>query len=86
MLGILAVTSEYTTGMIGATFSAVPQRRTVLAAKTAVFSVTALIVGVVSCLGAYFAFEAVLTDDSMSSSIGDPGVLRAVVGAAATSR
>jgi len=80
VLGVLVITSEYGTGMIRATFSAVPQRWTVLAAKTVVFSLTAIAVGVISCFGAYYAFEAFLTDDSISSSIGDPGVLRAVVG------
>ena len=80
VLGVLVITSEYSTGMIRATFSAVPQRRTVLFAKTVVFSVTAITVGIISCFGAYYAFEAFLSDDSMSSSIGDPGVLRAVIG------
>ena len=37
-LGVLAVTSEYATGMIRTTMAAVPQRRTLLAAKTAAFS------------------------------------------------
>lgn len=80
VLGVLAITSEYSTGMIRATFGAVPQRRTVLAAKTAVLTVAALAVGILSCFGAYFAYEAALSDSSMSSSLGDPGVLRAVIG------
>ncbi|MEV5530199.1 ABC transporter permease [Streptomyces prunicolor] len=80
VLGVLVMTSEYSTGMIRATFSAVPQRRTVLVAKTVVFSVTAIVVGIVSCFGAYFAYEAALSDSSMSSSLGDPGVLRALIG------
>jgi ABC-2 type transport system permease protein len=80
VLGVLVITSEYSTGMIRATFSAVPQRRTVLAAKATVFVATALVVGVVSSFAAYFAFATLLTEDSMRSSIGDPGVLRAVTG------
>lgn len=80
VLGVLAVTAEYGTGMIRTTFSAVPQRRLVVAAKAVVFAATALSVGAVSCFGGYFAYEAALSDRSMSSSLGDPGVLRALLG------
>jgi ABC-2 type transport system permease protein len=66
--------------MIRATFSAVPRRRIVLAAKAAVFSATALLVGTGACLAAYFVFQAFLPGQALSSSIGDPGVLRAVLG------
>lgn len=80
VLGVLVITSEYGTGSIRATLSAVPRRRTVLAAKAAVFAAVALAVGVVSCFAAYVAFEAVNTDAALESSISDPGVLRAVTG------
>ncbi len=80
VLGVLVITSEYGTGMIRATLAAVPQRRVVLAAKAIVFAVIALIVGIVSSFAAYFVFQALLSDDSLKSSIGDPGVLRAVTG------
>jgi ABC-2 type transport system permease protein len=80
VLGVLVITGEYGTGMIRATFGAVPQRRAVLVAKAIVFAVTALIVGVVSCFAAYFAFDAIVTDPGLQSSIDDPGVLRAVTG------
>jgi ABC-2 type transport system permease protein len=80
VLGVLVITSEYGTGMIRATLSAVPQRRLVLAAKAVVFAATALIVGIFSSFAAYFAFQAFLSGDSLWVSIGDPGVLRAVTG------
>lgn len=81
VLGVLVITSEYGTGMIRATLSAVPRRRTVLAAKAIVFAATALVVGTASSFGAYFAFQAALpAGDSLKSSLGDPGVLRAVSG------
>jgi ABC-2 type transport system permease protein len=81
VLGVLIITSEYGTGMIRATLSAVPQRRTVLTAKALVFTTTALAVGSLSSFGAYFAFQAALpAGDSLKSSLGDPGVLRAVFG------
>ena len=82
VLGVLVITSEYGTGMIRATLAAVPQRRLVLAAKTAVFTGTALVVGIASCSAAYFAFQAFLPPASgMRTSLSDPGVLRAVTGA-----
>lgn len=80
VLGVLVVTSEYGTGLIRVTFSAVPLRRLVLAAKAVVFAAAALIVGTVSSFAAYGAFDAIVTDPALSSSLGDPGVLRAVTG------
>ena len=80
VLGVLVITSEYDTGMIRATLSAVPQRRLMLAAKAIVFTVTALFVGFFASFAAYFVFQTFLADDSLRSSIGDPGVLRAVSG------
>jgi hypothetical protein len=82
VLGVLVITSEYGTGMIRATLAAVPQRRLLLAAKTAVLAVTALITAIASCLAAYLAFQAFLpAGDAMRTSLSDPGVLRAVTGA-----
>jgi ABC-2 type transport system permease protein len=80
VLGVLAITSEYTTGMIRATLSAVPRRRLVLAAKAIVLGGVALIVGTAACLAAYFVFQVSLSSDDLRTSIGDPGVFRAVVG------
>jgi ABC-2 type transport system permease protein len=80
VLGVLVITSEYTTGMIRVTLSAMPRRRLLLGAKAAVFAATALIVGVAVSFAAYFLFQALLSGDSLRSSIGDPGVLRALIG------
>jgi len=80
VLGVLIITSEYSTGMIRATLSAVPQRRLMLAAKVVVFALIALVVGILSSFAAYFVFQAFLTDPTLKSSISDPGVLRALTG------
>jgi ABC-2 type transport system permease protein len=80
VLGVLVITSEYSSGMIRATLSAVPRRRLLLVGKAIVFAVAALVVGVSSSFGAWFVFQAVLSDSALRSSIGDPGVLRAVTG------
>jgi len=82
LLGVLVISSEYGTGMIRSTLSAVPQRRQMLAAKTAVFTAAALVTGIASCFAAYFAFEVFLpSGSSMRTTLSDPGVLRAVTGA-----
>lgn len=80
VLGVLVIAGEYTSGMIRTSLSAVPQRWLLLAAKLLVFAGVALVVGVLSSLASYAVFEALLADDSLATSIGDPGVLRAVVG------
>jgi ABC-2 type transport system permease protein len=89
VLGVLVVTSEYGTGMIRATLSAVPQRRLVLAAKGVVFAATALVVGLLASFVAYFVTQAILSGQHpaafagrpLQSSLSDPGVFRAVAGA-----
>lgn len=80
VLGVLLMTSEFGTGMIRATFAAVPQRRTVLAAKAVVFTVVTLIVGELACFIAFFIGQGILSSKHIQASIGDPGALRAVIG------
>jgi ABC-type transport system involved in multi-copper enzyme maturation permease subunit len=83
VLGVLIMSSEYATGLIRSTFAAVPQRRTVLAAKAIVFGVVALVVCMVSVFVAFFVGQAILAQKSIGVGIGDPHVLRAVLGAGA---
>jgi ABC-2 type transport system permease protein len=87
-LGVLVITSEYATGMIRTTFSAVPQRRLVLAAKALVFGGATLVAAEVLSFLTFGVGQAILggTDPGRSgitpsASLGDPGVLRAVAGA-----
>lgn len=82
VLGVLIMSSEYATGQIRATLGAVPQRRTVLAAKVAVFGAVVFIVGLVSCFVAFSIGQAIFSAKNAQASLGDPGVLRAVVGGA----
>jgi hypothetical protein len=84
VLGVLVITTEYGTGMIRATFAAVPQRRLVLGAKALVFFLASLVVGVVSSFVAFFVAQTILgtySGASLSASITDTGALRSVVGA-----
>jgi ABC-2 type transport system permease protein len=82
VLGVLVVTSEYGTGMIRTTFSAVTRRTRVLQAKTIVFGVVSLAGLSAVALVAFFGGQAVYSGSGAVASIGDPGVLRAVLGTA----
>jgi ABC-2 type transport system permease protein len=76
--GILAVSNEYSTGMIRASLAAVPQRGTFMAAKVAVATALALLVGMATSFLAFFLGQAML--GPFNTTIGQPGVLRAVFG------
>jgi hypothetical protein len=80
VLGVLAITSEYASGMIRSTFAAVPGRRSVLAAKAVVLVVPVLIVSTAASVIAFLGGQAILATKGAGVSITDPGVLRAVVG------
>ncbi len=78
-LGVLTMTSEYTSGTIRVTLAAVPRRPMVLAAKAAVFGAVTLIVGEVASFIAFFTEAATLRHDIVAPTLSQPGVLRAVV-------
>ncbi|MGH9065472.1 MAG: ABC transporter permease [Acidimicrobiales bacterium] len=80
VLGVLVISSEYSTGMIRSTFAAVPQRGVVLWAKAAVFAAVALVVGMISSFIAFFVGQTILSGQSIQTTIGAPGVLRSVIG------
>jgi hypothetical protein len=81
-LGVLAITSEYSTGMIRATLSAVPQRRLLLTAKAVILTAAVAATAIAGCLAAYLVFQAFLpAADPMRSTLASPGVARAVTGA-----
>jgi ABC-type transport system involved in multi-copper enzyme maturation permease subunit len=82
VLGVLFMTGEYATGMIRATFAAVPRRLPVLWGKAAVFSAAVLALTVPSTLIAFTLGQSILSSKDIQTSLGEPGVLRAVIGAA----
>jgi hypothetical protein len=79
VLGALVMTSEYTSGMIRATLAAVPNRMLVLAAKTAVFGAVALLVGEAAAFVSFFAGGLALRHGISAPTLGQPGVLRAIL-------
>jgi ABC-type transport system involved in multi-copper enzyme maturation permease subunit len=83
VLGVLFIGSEHTTGMIRTTFTAVPARRRVLAAKATVLAAVSAVAGAVSTLTAFFAGQAILSTKHIGVSFFSPGVPRALLGASA---
>jgi ABC-type transport system involved in multi-copper enzyme maturation permease subunit len=81
VLGVLVITSEYATGMIRSSLAAVPQRRALLAAKAIVFGGVALVISIGSAFAAFGAGQAILSRKHLGTSLTDPTVLRAVLGA-----
>lgn len=81
-LGVLAVTSEYASGTIKATLSAVPRRPLLVRGKVLALVSVTFLVTLVSSLTAFLASAAVLAADHQALSLTDPGAFRAVAGAA----
>ena len=83
VLGVLTITSEFSSGMIRATFAATPRRPLVLAAKAAIVAAVTLVAGEILAFAAFAVGEAVLKAPAAHASLGQPGVLRAVLMAGA---
>jgi ABC-2 type transport system permease protein len=79
VLGVLTITAEFSSGMIRATFAAVPRRPLVLAAKAAVVGAVMLAAGEILAFAAFLAGQSVLPAPAPHATLGQPGVLRAVL-------
>jgi ABC-2 type transport system permease protein len=79
VLGVMVVASEYSTGMIRASLLAVPKRLPMLAAKSVVFGLLILVLGIAVSFVSFFIGAAILHSKA-PVELGDPGVLRAVIG------
>jgi hypothetical protein len=82
VLGVLAITAEYSTGMIRSTFSAVPKRLPVLWGKALVFGSVAFFVSLPAIFVVFFVGQAILAGQHIEIGISHPGVVRALFGAA----
>ncbi len=82
MVGVLAFSGEYGTGMIRATLAVVPSRLPVLWAKVIVLVGLVLPVTLLCAVADFFTATAIVSSRGGSViSLADPGVLRTVVGA-----
>jgi ABC-2 type transport system permease protein len=80
-LGVLAMTGEYSSGLIRITFAAVPARHAVLAAKAAVIFALTLSLGLVTALTAFLTGQAILSTRHLGISLSHPGAARAIIAA-----
>ena len=89
LLGALAVrtvTAEYSTGMIRSTFSAMPPRRLVLAAKAATVAAFVLPIALLCDVAGFELGQRIFAGKHLQVALSHPGVPRAIVfGAVAAS-
>jgi len=81
---VLIITTEYSSGMIRTTFTAVPQRGLVLAVKAVIFACVTLVASVMTTFVTFFASQAILNRGTVKYgvSLSSPHALRIVIGAA----
>ena len=81
IVGVLAITSEFASGMIRATFASVPKRLPVLWAKAVVVAGVTFAVMLPTMFASFFVGQAFM-GSGQGASLSDDGVLRAVIGSA----
>ena len=81
ILGVLTFTSECATGQIRTTFTAVPRRLAVLAAKTVVVAALALVFGELLAVASFSLTQAILSRHGQGVALSHPGVPGAVLAA-----
>ena len=87
VLAVLVISGEYGTGMIRTTFTAMPRRTTVLAAKAAILTGLVLAAGTIAVLASVLTGQLILPGHGFTPAHGDPPlslgdgpVLRAAAG------
>jgi ABC-type transport system involved in multi-copper enzyme maturation permease subunit len=79
VLGVLAITGEYGSGTIRSSLAATPRRPLFLAGKTIVIGTVTLIVGEVMTFACFFLGQGILSGRAPTATIGQSGVLEALV-------
>lgn len=80
VLGVLVISTEYSTGVIRASLLAVPKRLPMLAAKVTVFSLIMVVLAEIVVFASLFVGAAIL-HPYVSVSLGGTDILRATIGA-----
>jgi hypothetical protein len=80
VLGVLLITSEYSTGAIGSSLASVPRRTRLLAAKAVVVVSLVFVVTEIITFASFFVGQALISGHAPSAVIGAPNVLRALIG------
>jgi hypothetical protein len=78
--GVLAASSEYSTGTIRSSLTAVPRRGRFLVVKATVFALVALAVSEATTFCCFFVAQPLLAANAAHATLGQPDVVRAVIG------
>jgi ABC-2 type transport system permease protein len=81
-VGAITVFGEYATGLVRTTFTAVPARRQVVAAKVLVVTTVVLVFGALVSAASFGLTQAIYHEHHIGLSISAPGALRAVAASA----
>ena len=79
VIGVLIMSSEYSSGSIRSTLAATPGRAIVLCAKAVVLFCSILVVAEICSFASFVIGQAILNGVTPTASLSDPTVLRAVV-------
>ena len=82
VLGVLLVTSEYSTGLIRTTFAAIPRRLPMLSGKAMLLAGAVTAISLPATFAAFAGGQSILSRQHLSVPLSQPGVLRAVAGSA----
>jgi ABC-type transport system involved in multi-copper enzyme maturation permease subunit len=82
VLGTLAITSEYSTGMIRTSLTVLPRRGVVFAAKATVLTAVTLVIATATSFAAFFVGQYLLRSTHEAATLGQPNVLRATAASA----
>jgi len=82
VLGVLVISGEFSTGMIRSSFTAVPRRFPVFAAKTLVLFVVAFVIGLISSAASWAVAIPILNGKGYSGDLTSSDTLWAILGAA----
>ena len=79
-VGVIVIAGEFSTGMIRTSFVVAPGRLGVFSAKALVLAVNVAVIQGLAVFVAFFLGQAILNTRDFGVSIGDEGVLRALLG------
>ncbi|MFZ0487460.1 MAG: hypothetical protein WAL83_10700 [Arenicellales bacterium] len=79
VMGLMMMTSEFVYGEIKVTLTAVPRRAVVLAAKAVVVAASAFALSVTTAFATFFPAQMAMNSAAPHATLGQPGVLRALV-------
>jgi len=79
VLGVLMITGEYSSGTIRSSLAATPRRPLLLGAKVAVIGAISVVVGEILTFACFFTGRAILSGRVQVATLGQPGVLRALL-------